>query len=89
MARDHRAPKSFHGVRQRGGDDARFRRFLSRREKVSDEFEGRKQANAAPVFVHDWQTAQVLVVNQLNGVINSGIGSHRGIVAPHDIAAPG
>jgi hypothetical protein len=53
------------------------------------EFEGGEQADAPPVFIHDGKAAQVLVVDQLDGVVNGGIGSHTSAVALHHIADPG
>lgn len=52
------------------------------------DFEGTKQAKAAPHFIHNWKPAQIFLVDELDRVIDWGGGTHAHHFGLHDVLNP-
>ena len=72
-------------IGERCGDDARCGGFIARGEKMMRDFECVQQTEAAIVIIHHGQAAQSPTFDELNGVVDGGVGVDADDIRLHHI----
>ena len=83
---DEGASKGGDDVGERSGDDAGGGGFVARGEEMTGDLERAEQAEAALFGVGDGQSTEAFIVDQLDGVVDGGVGADGEHLGLHDIA---